>query len=98
MQANSMFFDTIKLYYPNDTLVPLKRTGIAWQSDKNKFKNPANLNNPKDPMWLFFSRPISWGKHIWELDANFSNNGVKNEDFIVWMVGVLSHSLFLTAN
>jgi len=29
---------------------------------------------------------LDWKKHLWELDPdNPSNNGLENEDFIVWM-------------
>ena len=69
--------------------VPLKRTGIAWPSDKeHKFKNPPNVETPKDLEDLLqnFSRPKHWKKDLWELDTNdMSNNGLKNEDLIVWM-------------
>jgi hypothetical protein len=31
-------------------------------------------------------RPIAWRKELWELDTNdTSNNGLQNEDLIVWM-------------
>lgn len=32
------------------------------------------------------SRPIAWRKELWELDLNdTNNNGLQNEDLIVWM-------------
>ncbi|KAG8444868.1 hypothetical protein GDO86_009863 [Hymenochirus boettgeri] len=51
--ANSMFNDSLRLYYISngvETDIPLKKTGIAWWTDKNvKFKNPTgnttNLEN-----------------------------------------------------
>lgn len=31
-------------------------------------------------------RPIAWRKNLWELDPlNENNNGLQNEDLIVWM-------------
>lgn len=33
-----------------------------------------------------FARPIAWTKNLWELDpSNPDNNGLQNEDLIVWM-------------
>jgi LEM3 (ligand-effect modulator 3) family / CDC50 family len=33
-----------------------------------------------------FGRPIAWTRNLWELDSeNPDNNGLKNEDLIVWM-------------
>ena len=33
-----------------------------------------------------FGRPIAWTRELWELDTeNQDNNGLKNEDLIVWM-------------
>jgi hypothetical protein len=33
-----------------------------------------------------FARPIAWRKELWELDLeNPDNNGLQNEDLIVWM-------------
>jgi hypothetical protein len=33
-----------------------------------------------------FDRPIAWQKNLWELDEkNPDNNGLLNEDLIVWM-------------
>ncbi|KAF0754514.1 cell cycle control protein 50A [Aphis craccivora] len=81
--ANSLFSDTLTLEY-NDKPVPLLRTQIAWESDKNiKYQNPkGDLKEAfKD-----FEKPIDWQVNIWELDKeNDSNNGFENEDLIVWM-------------
>merc|ERR1719400_1667033 len=39
--ANSLFNDTITLKDEGDNVVPLTKTGIAWESDKKyKFQNP----------------------------------------------------------
>lgn len=33
-----------------------------------------------------YSKPINWRKNIWDLDtSNPDNNGLQNEDLIVWM-------------
>ncbi|XP_076243841.1 cell cycle control protein 50A isoform X2 [Calliopsis andreniformis] len=85
--ANSLFSDEFKLYSKShNDWVPLLKTGIAWPSDKNiKFRNPdGNLtevfNNDT------YAKPKNWNKYIFELDPeNNSNNGLQNEDLIVWM-------------
>lgn len=66
-----------------------------------KFRNPPNLKEGKNIMhydvkrilkciYLIAlqgtSRPIAWRKELWELDINdTNNNGLQNEDLIVWM-------------
>ncbi|XP_041105428.1 cell cycle control protein 50A-like [Polyodon spathula] len=89
--ANSLFNDTLTLYYinPNGTesLVPLQKKGIAWWTDKNvKFRNPGgnNLNNIT-AVFHGTSKPVNWQKAVYELDTDPENNGFINEDFIVWM-------------
>lgn len=33
-----------------------------------------------------FARPLAWTRELWELDStNKDNNGLQNEDLIVWM-------------
>lgn len=64
--------------------VPLLRTGIAWDSDKNiKFRNPpGNLTEA----FANFAKPKAWKKRIDQLDLDdANNNGFQNEDLIVWM-------------
>lgn len=64
--------------------VPLLRTGIAWDSDKNiKFRNPpGNLTEA----FKNFSKPKAWKQPVYELDKDDpNNNGFQNEDLIVWM-------------
>lgn len=84
--ANSLFNDTLKLRSESQGMVPVSNTGIAWPSDKHiKFNNPPNwiqtLKNTSN-----FARPIAWSKNLWELDPeNEDNNGLQNEDLIVWM-------------
>lgn len=37
-------------------------------------------------MFSGYSRPEAWSKNLWELDPdNPDNNGLQNEDLIVWM-------------
>ena len=96
--ANSMFSDKISLVYnkvsDNDgkvtpVNVPLNRTGIAWESDKKyKFENPSWFQNYSTSPVLksVFVKPKYWKQELWELDPDDpDNNGLKNEDLIVWM-------------
>lgn len=83
--ANSLFNDTLTVHSQQmANIVPVHRTGIAWDSDKKiKFRNP-----PGDLKTAFenFTRPSNWRKYVWELDnTTASNNGFQNEDLIVWM-------------
>ncbi|CAG7725144.1 unnamed protein product [Allacma fusca] len=91
--ANSMFSDQINVLYkqPGQTIeVPLNRTGISWKTDQeHKFGNPewfseTNFSDPE--VRKKFAKPPAWRKSLWELDPeNPDNNGMNNEDFIVWM-------------
>ena len=75
--------------------VSLVRSGIAWESDKKlKFKNPAECtsspsNNTMECLknqFQKFAKPKDWKKNLWELDtSNPENNGLQNEDLILWM-------------
>ncbi|XP_022913240.1 cell cycle control protein 50A [Onthophagus taurus] len=85
--ANSLFSDEMKLFHVVSNRlkeIPLLRTGIAWESDRNiKFRNP-----PGDLAQAFknFSKPKAWRKPVYELDLkDDNNNGFQNEDLIVWM-------------
>lgn len=93
--ANSLFSDDIVLEYKQESdsefrAVPVSRYNIAWPSDKErKFKNPE-VPDGKTLEQVFrdagYSRPKNWHKDIWELDLeNEDNNGLQNEDLIVWM-------------
>ncbi|XP_040194631.1 cell cycle control protein 50C-like [Rana temporaria] len=88
--ANSMFNDTISLFYLPDSstkiTVPLLKTGNTWWSDKNvKFNNPKPQDNLKQA-FAGSARPHNWQKPAYELDPNDpNNNGYKNDDFINWM-------------
>ncbi|XP_046859451.1 cell cycle control protein 50A-like isoform X2 [Xenia sp. Carnegie-2017] len=83
--ANSLFNDTFTLYREtkneNET-VSLTFKNIAWKSDREtKFKNPSNMDEFKN-----FAKPPNWREPVNELDEDDkSNNGFKNQDFIVWM-------------
>lgn len=81
--ANSLFNDTLTLFSKLHGEVPVYNTGIAWLSDKKrKFKNPANLKDSLKNK----AKPVAWRKNLWELDPNNpDNNGLQNEDLIVWM-------------
>ncbi|XP_028294524.1 cell cycle control protein 50A-like isoform X1 [Gouania willdenowi] len=91
--ANSLFNDTLKLYYleANGTRneIPLVKKGIAWWTDKHvKFRNPggnANLTAVFQGNLTATSKPVNWRNPVYELDQDPENNGFINEDFIVWM-------------
>ena len=90
-----IILDVIKLKYrggdKNGEEVPLIRQGIAWESDKQyKFKNPGKEilggETLEDYLKENTAKPKDWNKELWELDPdNESNNGLQNEDLIVWM-------------
>ncbi|XP_037541958.1 cell cycle control protein 50A [Nematolebias whitei] len=88
--ANSMFNDTLELFYtePNGTKtqIPLTATGIAWWTDKHvKFRNPGGTNENLTAAFQGTVKPINWRRPVYELDFDVENNGFINEDFIVWM-------------
>ena len=69
------------------------RTEIAWPSDREiKFKNPLECKDAKNnteclkEKFSAYAKPKEWRKSLWELDMiNPENNGLQNEDLIVWM-------------
>ena len=75
--------------------VNVLRTGIAWSSDKKlKFSNPlecskergANHQECLKNAFKNYAKPRDWKKNLWQLDPlNSDNNGLENEDLIVWM-------------
>ena len=73
--------------------VTLMRTDIAWPIDKlMKFSNPIECNGIKNHTDCLkeafgrYAKPKYWIRNLWELDtANPDNNGLQNEDLIVWM-------------
>jgi len=94
--ANSMFNDSISLQWREGeegewNTVPVLRTGIAWETDKEyKFRNPEGVTNAAQLQKIFednkLVKPRDWQKEVWELDVeNPTNNGFQNEDLIVWM-------------
>jgi len=65
--------------------ISLLKTNIAMPMDKKRFNNPDNIDKVKD-LEGNISRPIGWTKDLWDLDPdNEGNNGLENEDLIVWM-------------
>ncbi|CAO2634186.1 Cell cycle control protein 50A [Lemmus lemmus] len=89
--ANSMFNDTLELFLvanesdPTLVPIPLKRKGIAWWTDKNvKFRNPPGKESLEEK-FKDTIKPVNWHKPVFMLDPDEDNNGLINEDFIVWM-------------
>ncbi|XP_054618537.1 cell cycle control protein 50A-like [Dunckerocampus dactyliophorus] len=88
--ANSMFNDTLDLFYNvptgDDIQIPLTAEGIAWWTDKHmKFRNPRGVDQNLSTAFQGTSWPLNWRRPIYELDEDPENNGFINEDFIVWM-------------
>lgn len=89
--ANSMFNDTIQLYIQHEQMGPVpilqERRGIAWPTDlKRRYKNPKEFSDENHTIWKHFTKPRDWSRTIWDLDpTDPENNGVQNEDFVVWM-------------
>jgi len=87
--ANSLFNDTITLLGKDGNKINLTRTGIAWESDKKyKFRNPELPEGQTLEQYLNNGTvsPPAWGKKLWQLDEeDKDNNGLQNEDLIVWM-------------
>ncbi|NXD38648.1 CC50C protein, partial [Copsychus sechellarum] len=86
--ANSMFNDTIDLFYRRNSSViqvPLLKTGNSWWTDKNvKFRNPESYN--LSSAFAGTARPPYWQKPVYLLDEEEGrNNGYVNDDFIIWM-------------
>ncbi|NXI59668.1 CC50C protein, partial [Chloroceryle aenea] len=86
--ANSMFNDTIDLFYninSSGIQVPLLKTGNSWWTDKNvKFRNPKSYN--LSSAFAGTARPPYWQKPVYLLDGEDDrNSGYINDDFIVWM-------------
>lgn len=81
--ANSLFNDTLTLKSVSHGFVPNTSKGIAWPSDKEiKFRNPPNLTAALNNT----VQPIAWRRPLDQLDVNNpDNNGLQNEDLIVWM-------------
>jgi len=88
--ANSLFNDTIQLLKDDESEIDMTKKGIAWESDKKyKFRNPEVPHpyiNLTDYLKDKTESPPNWKKKLWELDeTDESNNGLVNEDLIVWM-------------
>eukprot|EP00091_Calanus_sinicus_P003089 TRINITY_DN13239_c0_g1_i1.p1 TRINITY_DN13239_c0_g1~~TRINITY_DN13239_c0_g1_i1.p1 ORF type:complete len:155 (-),score=21.52 TRINITY_DN13239_c0_g1_i1:79-543(-) len=66
--------------------ITLLRTGIAMPFDKKRFNNPVEDSQLESKLNGLVAKPETWAKDIWELDVdNPNNNGLENEDLIVWM-------------
>lgn len=91
--ANSLFSDVItlkvKVEKEKDQDITLIKKGIAWASDKQyKFKNPGDCADKECLCKQFekYAKPTEWKKKLCELDTtDLENNGLQNEDLIVWM-------------
>ncbi|XP_068121514.1 cell cycle control protein 50B-like [Hyperolius riggenbachi] len=88
--ANSMFNDSIQLYYFNGSgmyeEVQLTGKGIAWWTDYNiKFRNPKNGSQNLTQIFEGTAKPQNWNTTVYELSNDSNNTGFINEDFIVWM-------------
>jgi len=90
--ANSLFNDKIELQTSEGNSITLIKNGIAWESDKKyKFQNPSGFDTSKYPTLTDYLKaktvsPPNWIKPLWELDPDDeTNNGLLNEDLIVWM-------------
>jgi len=87
--ANSFFNDTVKLFFFTSDCewreISLLKTGIAMPMDKQRFNNPNN-SNKVEKLDGKIARPKDWVRDLWQLDPdNEDNNGLENEDLIVWM-------------
>ena len=88
--ANSMFNDTFLLECVvadgPAVLVPLLKTGIAWESDKKyRFNNPSGSGSLKS-RFEGTTKPENWHKYVWELDPE--NRGVKTVFFAIKLDGI----------
>ncbi|XP_046638224.1 cell cycle control protein 50A-like isoform X1 [Daphnia pulicaria] len=84
--ANSFFDDILNLLKKDGNPVPVLNTGIASPSEKKKFRNPPNSQTNLNEVYKDYVKPPNWRKNIWELDpSNPDNNGLQNEDLIVWI-------------
>ena len=69
------------------------RTSIACESDKQpKFSNPKECKGKGNDqeclknIFKNYAKPKDWKRNLWELDTlNPDNNGLQNEDLIIWM-------------
>ncbi|OQV20929.1 Cell cycle control protein 50A [Hypsibius exemplaris] len=81
--ANALFNDSIQLL-SNNQPIPLAKTGLAWSGEKALFKNPQG--HALNESYANYVAPPAWTKNIWDLDPETAfNNGLENEDFIIWM-------------
>lgn len=77
LQASSFFNDTYEVTgtsIEDGRPIVLDESGIAWDSDYRRFKNPAGWPNPDSTLWLNERFP-----------QVINNQGVHNEHFAVWV-------------
>ena len=90
-KIQAQYIELFRRYEGKD--VTLMRTDIAWPIDKlMKFSNPIECNGIENytgclkQTFSRYAKPKYWIRNLWELDtANPDNNGLQNEDLIVWM-------------
>ena len=83
----------IYIYRYENKEVNLIRTDIAWPTDRKlKFSNPIECKGSESygqclkEKFSDYAKPKNWKRNLWELDTvNPENNGLQNEDLIVWM-------------
>lgn len=82
--ANSLFSDVFALSSTNYGKVMMTHADTEWPSDRK-----TNFGNPSGDLKVAFApfaTPKNWHKRITEMDEyNDENNGLLNNDFIVWM-------------
>ena len=62
--------------------VPVTYKNIAWKSDREtKFKNPKGFPGVLNA----YAKPKYWFNKLNEISNDTDNNGMINQDFIVWM-------------
>lgn len=85
--ANSLFNDTLQIFFNNSVKLQLNNTNIAWSTDRSrKFKNPVHVNGDLAGAFNDTLPPPNWRKPVYQLDvSNPNNNGYENEDLMVWM-------------
>jgi len=75
-KAATLFNDTLELVDRNNgKRLKINKTGVAWNSDVNRYKNPTDYCNRTDTTWLYEQFPEVVSKE----------EGVKSEAFAAWM-------------
>lgn len=76
LQATSLFNDTFEFTDTAGKVIPMDTSGVAWSSDMERFRNPAQ-GYPGDPAfsWLFQRYPTVVSEQ----------DGVRDPRFVAWM-------------